>query len=308
MSSTTSSTTMPAVVADAGGSGWSTTDLGMLVVTLIWGCNFAVVKLTLLEIPTLAFVSLRFVLATAIFLAVLYQQEGSLAFPQGQVWRTIVVGVVGNMFYQLLFIQGLTRTTAANSALLLATLPVAVALISLALRIERVTGRMVAGIALSFGGVALVMAARGAALSLETWRGDLLTLAAMGCWAVYTIGVRPLFRTSSSLRVTTLTMLTGTPGLLLLGLPEAARLDWGRVSGGAWLGLVYSVLLALFVAYLVWNSSVRRVGGTRTTLYMCLTPLIAALTAWLVLGEQIYPLQGVGALLIIGGILLTRSR
>lgn len=302
-----SSTTRPAV-AEAGGSGWSTTDLGMLLIVLIWGCNFAVIKLALLEIPPLAFIALRFVLATAMFMALLYQQEGDIAFPPGQRWRIIIVGVVGNMFYQVLFMYGLTRTTAANSALLLALLPVAVGIFSVGLGIERVSRRLAWGIALAFGGVALVMVARGAALSLSTLWGDVVTLAAMICWAIYTVGVRPLLRHGSSLRITALTMLTGMPGLLLLGLPELARLDWARVSAGAWLGFVYATVLALFVAYLVWNSSVRRVGGTRTTLYMCLTPLIAAITAWLVLGEELYPLQGVGAVLIIGGILLTRLR
>jgi drug/metabolite transporter (DMT)-like permease len=61
------------------------------------------------------------------------------------------------------------------------------------------------------------------------------------------------------------------------------------------------------VAYLLWNRSVKAVGGTRTAIYMCLTPLVAAAGAWLLLAEQPHPLHGVGAVLIVAGVLLTRT-
>jgi drug/metabolite transporter (DMT)-like permease len=49
-------------------------------------------------------------------------------------------------------------------------------------------------------------------------------------------------------------------------------------------------------------------GGVHTTIYGCVTPLVAALVAWPVLGERPIPLQGVGAALIIIGVLLARRR
>jgi drug/metabolite transporter (DMT)-like permease len=61
------------------------------------------------------------------------------------------------------------------------------------------------------------------------------------------------------------------------------------------------------VAYLLWNRSVKAVGGTRTAIYMCITPLFAVAGAWLLLGERPHPLQGVGAVLIVIGVLLTRA-
>jgi drug/metabolite transporter (DMT)-like permease len=60
------------------------------------------------------------------------------------------------------------------------------------------------------------------------------------------------------------------------------------------------------LAYLLWNRSVQAVGGTRTAIYMCVTPLVAVGAAWAMLGEHPRPLQGVGAILIVAGVLLTR--
>jgi drug/metabolite transporter (DMT)-like permease len=78
------------------------------------------------------------------------------------------------------------------------------------------------------------------------------------------------------------------------------------VSAEAWLAMGYASVLSLVVAYLLWNRSVKAIGGTRTAIYMCITPLVAVLGAWMLLGERPQPLQGVGAVFIIAGVLLTR--
>jgi drug/metabolite transporter (DMT)-like permease len=73
-----------------------------------------------------------------------------------------------------------------------------------------------------------------------------------------------------------------------------------------WAALAYGALLSLVLAYLLWNRSVQLVGPSRTVVYMCLTPLIAVAGAAVMLGERPRPLQGVGAVLIVAGVLLSR--
>jgi drug/metabolite transporter (DMT)-like permease len=126
------------------------------------------------------------------------------------------------------------------------------------------------------------------------------------CWATYTVGLRRVPATVSPLRTTAITTVAGTPGLAIAGLPGLLHLEWKEVDWSAWLGLAYAAVLSLIVAYLLWNRSVKLVGSTRTAIYMCVTPLVAATGAWLLLGERPRLLQGVGAVLIIAGVLLTR--
>ncbi len=115
------------------------TDLLMVVVVLIWGANFTVVKLALEQFPPLVFTALRFALAVIALTPILWLREGKVALPWSRAWRLIVLGVIGNTFYQICFIFGLSLTTAANSALLVATTPALVALLGAALGIERIT-------------------------------------------------------------------------------------------------------------------------------------------------------------------------
>jgi drug/metabolite transporter (DMT)-like permease len=215
--------------------------------------------------------------------------------------------LLGNTCYQLTFTVGLARTTATNSALILSTLPTVVAVFAGALGLERITPRMRWGIALGTLGVILVITTRGIGFKADTLVGDLITVLAVLCWAGYTVGLRAVPPGISPLRITAVTTLAGTPGLVLAGLPGMLRLDWGGVDLKVWLAVGYASVLSLVVAYLLWNRSVQLVGGTRTAIYMCVTPLVAAAGAWLLLGERLHPLQAVGAVLIVAGVLLTRS-
>jgi drug/metabolite transporter (DMT)-like permease len=279
----------------------------MLLVCLIWGLNFSVTKSAFDQIPPLPFTAVRFLVASLLLWVVLRIIEGPRKLTTLAPKQLIALGVVGNTCYQLAFMLGLARTTATNSALILSTMPTVVAVFAGVLGLERVTTRMRWGIALGTLGVVLVIATRGVEFDMETLTGDLLTVMAVLFWALYTIGLRRVPPDVSPLRVTTITTIAGSPGLVLAGLPGMFRVDWERVSLEGWLALGYASVLSLVVAYLLWNRSVKAIGGTRTAVYMCVTPLVAVLGAWLLLGERPHPLQGVGAVFIITGVLLTRT-
>jgi drug/metabolite transporter (DMT)-like permease len=277
----------------------------MLLVVLIWGGNLPVIKAALTEIPTLAFAGIRFGMASAIFALLLRLREGSIRPPAGTGLAMVGLGLAGNTAYQLLFMTGLDNTTVANTAVILASTPVLVVLLGAASGVERLTPAVTAGVGLAVAGVVLVLG-QDARLTARTLAGDLPVLGAAACWAAYTLGVRRYSTRMSPLRLTTLTMITGTPGLVLAGSPAIARTDWAAVSPAAWGGVAYSTLLALVVAYTLWNTSVAEVGPSRTAVYNCLVPAVAMTLAWLSLGERPGPVPLLGAALILGGVLVAR--
>jgi len=299
---TTTRTDQPVLFA-----GLTAIDLTMLLVVVIWGANFSIVKSALTEIPPLAFATLRFATASVILLVFMLWHEGKRALPDRRtLWKLTWVGIIGNTIYQALFTYSLTLTTAANGSLIIATTPALVALAAAMLKIERIRRVMAVGIALAIGGVVLVVAERGLAIGGRGLLGDLLMLGAAICWTIYTLGVRTLGQGLSPLAITTWTMITGVPGMLLVSLPDWSTVAWSHVSLQAWLALAYATLLALVLAYVLWNNSVRVAGSARTAIYGCAIPLVATLIAWPLIGEQPTWVQGIGGVLIISGVLLTR--
>jgi drug/metabolite transporter (DMT)-like permease len=278
----------------------------MLLVCLIWGLNFSVTKAAFAEFPPLAFTAIRFVIASALLWPLTRLIEGDAPLPRGALKRLIVLGFVGNTLYQIGFILGLYRTSASNSALILASMPSLVALLAAGLGLEPARPRVIGGVLVATLGVVLVIAARGVGLGEGELTGDLVTVGAVFCWAGYTLGLRTLPPGITPLRITTVTAIAGTPGLLLAALPEVTGMKWDAIGPTGWGALAYATLLSLVVAYLIWNRSVQQVGPSRTVIYMCITPLVGVIGAALLLGEQLRPLQGVGAVFILAGVLLVR--
>ncbi len=283
----------------------TTPAVGLLLVVLIWGGNFTATKLAFSDISPLAFTAVRFTIGSVIMWLLLARREGWRLPPRDTWLPLVVLGVVGNTIYQLCFMTGLYRTTATNSALILASMPTVVTVGAGVLGFERITGRQKGALAIATLGVLLVVASRGVALDGDLV-GDLLMLAAVLCWACYTLGLRAVAGRVSTLALTTWTLITGTPGLVLAGIPAVRRMNWQVVTARGWGGLAYATGLSLVVAYVLWNRGVRQIGPSRAALFTTLTPLVATLIAIAVLGERPGLLHFAGGAMIIAGVLVSR--
>lgn len=281
---------------------------GMLLVTLFWGGNFTATKLAFTQIEPLAFTAIRFALATVVLWAIVRLVEGpAKPLPPGTFWPLVLLGVLGNTVYQLLFIEGLARTSATKSALILAVMPILVIVTASVLGIEHVTRRQRWAIALATLGVVIVVFARGGSLGGGINLGEILLLGGVVMWAAYTLLLRQFKGGLSSMRLTLWTLYTGTPGLVLAGIPQLLRTDWSRVSVAGWGGILYSALLSLIAAYILWNRGVAILGAARTVAYNTVVPLVATVIAMVGLGERPGMAHVAGGVLIVSGVLLTRD-
>jgi drug/metabolite transporter (DMT)-like permease len=162
-------------------------------------------------------------------------------------------------------------------------------------------------VALAVTGLALVIAAQGVDSFTDlNYAGDLLVLASAATWALYSVLASGVIAHTSSLSATMVTFLSGTPVLLLMAAPSLASQDWRGIGARGWLGVAFSGILAIGLGYLIWNTGLGELGGTRTAVYSNLTPVVAAALAWVTLGERWNLAQVVGAAAVLAGIALTR--
>lgn len=284
------------------------TDLGLLLMALIWGVNFPVIKVSLGELSPLAFNALRFSMASLTVLGIV-GAKGWVPWPDRQDWPLVLfLGLLGNVVYQGFFIFGIDATFAGNAAILLATIPLWTLILSTLLGHERPGPRVWTGVLVALVGMVLVVLGgeAGVHLGSDTFRGDLLIVGAALTWSMYTVGSRNLLEKYGSLPVTAWTLWVGSSGLILLGIPSLLRTPFPSTSALAWMGVGYAGILAIGLAYLLWYRGVQRIGSSRTAVYQNLTPVIALVAAWIWLGETPLPLQLAGALAVLVGLALAR--
>jgi len=282
--------------------------------TLIWGTNYAIVKSAFRDIDPQAFNALRLVLASAVMVATsrlaprlhLDDNFHTTARVTREDWiRLAILGVVGHFLYQYLFIGGLARTSVANGALIVSLTPIVITFASTITEKERTGVLHWAGMLLSLFGIYIVVG-RGARVSAESIRGDLMLMGAVVCWAFYTIGARPLMARHSPVGVTALSMLIGTIMYVSVAAWNLSGVPWRSISAATWIKLAYSAVFALSVAYTIWYAAVRRIGSARTAIYSNLLPIVAMITAYLWLDEPIGRLKLIGAAAVLAGVALTR--
>ena len=294
-------------------------DILLLLMTIIWGTNFSIVKHAFVQMDPQAFNAVRMLVASAAFLTIIVAARRlrgaggrlvSVVVTPAPItrrdWMTLaLLGLIGHAGYQFFFIGGLARTSVANSSLMLAATPVVIAMIAAALGHERIGRLHWLGAALSMFGIYLVVGP-GAAAGGSSLTGDAMMFGGVICWAIYTLGSRHLMLRHSPVGVTGVSMAIGTLIYVPLVSGNVRATDWGAVTGSTWFALIYSALFALCVAYTIWYVAVREIGSARTAVYSNLVPIVAMVTAVVMLGERLTVPRIAGAAAVLLGVALTR--
>jgi drug/metabolite transporter (DMT)-like permease len=280
----------------------------LLLMVLIWGSNFSIVKVALRDFPEIAFNAMRMAVGSAVFLSVIAFTRPATPRPviTRRDWIELtLLGAVGTFLYQLCFVAGLGRTSVGNSSLIIGISPVVIAVMSALAGHERIKPMRWAGVMLALFGLYLVVA-HGVDLSGATWRGDALMMLSVLCWSLFSVASQPILKRHSPLVVIGLAFSIGGALYITTLMPLLINVNWREVSAYSWLLMLASALFSLNLSYWIWYTGLKKLGGSRTSVYSYLTPIVAiGVAAWW-LGEPISSNQVAGAGAIFGGLVITR--
>jgi drug/metabolite transporter (DMT)-like permease len=190
--------------------------------------------------------------------------------------------------------------------LLIATTPVITALLAVAIGADAANPVKLIGALISFVGVALVIAAgQGVNLGVSLV-GDLMTLGAAVCWALYTVYGAGILLRHSPLVATTWAIVAGTLFMAPFGLAQLATADLSAFGPAVLIAIVYAGTMAAGVSNVVVFHGLKLLGPTRVTAFQFLVPPLAVILAAVFLGEAIRPVQVIGGVIILAGVALLR--
>jgi drug/metabolite transporter (DMT)-like permease len=278
---------------------------GLSVATVGWAAGFVAGKLALGAMSPLVVAAWRYAMAALILLPFALRQRpaGGLGRAAGPLALMVVCGGV---LYPWLFLVALSRTTATNTALLIALNPVLTLLFS-PLVGERLERRRLVGVLVALVGAATVIT-RGdpvhlAALSFNP--GDLVAIAAAAAWATFNLTSRRVVGYLTPAFTNCVIYALGGVVLYVLGHGDHPWAQLTAATPRALAGVAVMAVLSSVIAGQFFLIGVRTVGVARTVVFVYLVPVLTALLSTTLLGEHFLPAQAVGGATVLAGVYWT---
>ena len=274
-----------------------------LAAASIWGGMYVVSKVVLGVIPPFALLTTRLLLGSLALGAVIaFRPKARLT--KRQVWQLLAVGVVGYGISLSFQFVGTRLSTASNGALVTSATPVFVLLFAPLLLGEKATLRGVTAMAVASLGVLAVIDPRTAELSSSLFVGNLCLLAAALTWALYSVLVRKVTRSTGVLTATAIMLLGGLPVSAPVGLWEISTQRIGTMTPGIVVGVLFIGIVCTAIAMFLWNYAFSELPAAVASLTFFAQPVVGTLLGWFFLGEAITPLFLLGGVLIGIGIVV----
>lgn len=277
--------------------------LALVVVQVAFGGMSVAGKLVLPFVPPLVIALCRLGVAAALLFALERALVRAPLPPRRDLAALAGLALLGVVLNQGLFLTGLSYTSATNAVLLIATIPAFTLLVAVLLRQESTTPTRLAGLALSFGGVALLVGRDGLDLTGGTL-GNVLILLNSLSYSAYLVLSRPILARHDPLTVIAWVFILGFCEMVLVAGPQALAVGWGALPTEAWAGFAYVILAATVLSYGLNTWVLRHVAASRVASFVYLQPLVGAAAAAIILGETFDLWSGAAALLILGGVAL----
>ena len=274
---------------------------------LVWGISFLNTRVLLDAglTPTEIFVA-RFTIA---YLSLLVICRFKVRYTG---WRDellfVVCGVAGGSAYFIAENTALELTLISDVAVLVSIAPLTTALMgAIFYRDERITLLTGVGMVIAFIG-SVMLALKDGFVWGDSVLGDLLAMLAALVWAFYSMALKKLSRTYTTLFITRKLFFYGVLSALPLLAMEETRISMDVLRQPAvWGNLLYLGLVCSMAAYFIWGITVKRIGAVRASNYFYLSPIISMIAAAIWFGERTNAIAYVGCVLILAGVIMAEK-
>ena len=280
----------------------------MILTALVWAGLFPTGKVALRSIPPFTFAAIRLTIGAALLFLYLQRKNETEETPVNWTPRLVgsflFLGFTGYLLSVGGSYQGLRLTTATNAALLNAASPIAIALLAAIFLREKMSAKMLLGIVISIVGVGVIVT-RGSwqVITASAYNpGDLIIVATLFAWGIYTTYGRHLMQVVSPLAATTYAYIAGATYLLIAcWLTEWEGWQVAETRWDSWLAVAYQSTLGTF-AHFWYYQAVEILGPSRAGVFINLVPVMAIGIAYVFLDEALTLPHLVGGLIVLVGV------
>ncbi len=288
--------------------------IALLLSVVIWGINFAITKLGLVELEPITLAFIRFLIASIVLLGVIIITKQSAKLISSLRQEPLFFLSLGFIGITLLFILenfSLKFSSTSEVAIVMSGDPILIVVLAFFFLREKLNTQKIIGVAIGFIGVLLVIFNQTDLVSLfksQSFLGNVLAFVSTLAWATYTIMSKKRIDKYGPVVMLTLAVLFGTFFLFLSMLIFEGMPQLASISVNAWIIVLYLGIVVTSLGFYLWNYALAAFDASKAAVYMFLMPVIAGVLGVLLFKETITPRMVVGALLIFSGIYFTERR
>jgi drug/metabolite transporter (DMT)-like permease len=287
------------------------------LVILIWASNFIAAKIGLRSLPAMTLASFRVVLAGAVMLPFYLGCSRLPAFAEAaesrrrkftlrDLWVFLYMGFFGVVMNQVCFTVGLRYTSVGHAAVIVGLGPIYTLILAVLVKLEEATWRKAAGMAIAFGGVAVLAAENGISAHSPSVLGDAITMTGSIGFAMYVVLGKRLAGRYDPLTMTAFSHYAGALLVLPIAFYRAITLGsaehWRAIAWSAWAAMLYMAIFSSAVAYVIYFWLLRYLEASQLSAFAYLLPVLATLLGILWLGEKGSWGRVLGGLLALSGV------
>ncbi|OLB35313.1 MAG: hypothetical protein AUH11_15145 [Acidobacteria bacterium 13_2_20CM_57_17] len=289
--------------------------IGLVILT--WAVNFIAAKIGLRSLPAATLASFRVVLAGAVMLP-FYRfcsrlpafaetaESRRRKFAGRDFWTFLYMGFFGVVMNQVCFTVGLRYTSVSHAAVIVGMGPIYTLILAVLFQLEKATWRKAIGMAIAFGGVAVLASENGISPHSPSVLGDAITMTGSIGFAMYVVLGKRLGVRYDPLTMTAFSHYAGAVIVLPVAVYRAVLLgsaeQWRAIAWTGWAALLYMAVFSSAVAYVFYFWVLRYLEASQLSAFTYLLPVVATILGIVWLGEKGSWGQVLGGVLALSGV------
>jgi len=287
------------------------------LVILIWAVNFIAAKIGLRSLPAATLASFRVVLAGAVMLP-FYRfcsrlpafaetaESRRRRFTGRDLWTFLYMGFFGVVMNQVCFTVGLRYTSVSHAAVIVGMGPIYTLIFAVLFQLENATWRKAIGMAIAFGGVAVLASENGISAHSPSLLGDAITMTGSIGFAMYVVLGKRLGARYDPLTMTAFSHYAGAVLVLPVAVYRAVLLgsagQWRAIPWTGWAAMLYMAVFSSAVAYVFYFWLLRYLEASQLSAFTYLLPVVATILGIVWLSEKGSWDQVLGGVLALSGV------
>lgn len=269
-----------------------------LIVVLIWGVNFSVIKFGLEELPPILFSSLRFFIVAipAVFF---------IPFPKTSIWNVLGVGLfLGVLKFSFLFIAMKADASAGISSLLLQAQVIFTIILSMILFKEKISNAQLLGMVIALYGFGFFFFTVDTHITLL---GIVLILSASIFWSVSNVIMKQIKDVNLLHFMVWVSLIPPLPLFILSYIFETHEPLTLLLNSSVktWISVAYTGYISTLVAFAIWGWLLKNYNSAVVAPFALVIPVIGIVSSNILLNEQLDKVEAIGAILILFGLFIS---